>query len=73
MILDELGYLPSSKSAGALLIHLLSKLYEHNNVVITTNLCFSEWSSVFDDVKMTTALLYRLINFLQHQLLFCPC
>lgn len=62
LILDELGYLPIDKEGAELLFHLLSDFYEERSLIVTTNLEFSSWNKIFQDPRLTGALVDRLIH-----------
>lgn len=62
LLLDELGYLPFSKNGSQLIFHLISKIHQNTSLIITSNLAFSEWSNIFLDKRMTTALLDRICH-----------
>ena len=62
LIIDELGFVPLSKSDAELLFELISQRYERGATIITSNLPFDEWTSTFGDERLTGALLDRLTH-----------
>jgi len=62
LILDELGFVPFHKDGADLLFHLISECYERISIIVTSNLEFSQWNTVFGDNRLTAALIDRLVH-----------
>ena len=62
VILDELGYLPIDRQGARLLFQVVSKCYERRSLIVTTNLEFSRWGSVFGDDQMAAAVIDRVVH-----------
>ncbi len=62
IILDEWGYIPFERLGTQLLFEVIAECYERRSVIITTNLPFNEWNTIFYDEKLTNAILDRLVH-----------
>lgn len=62
LVIDEIGFVPLHKDAAELLFQVISDCYERKSLIITSNLEFSQWNSVFGDNRLTAALIDRLIH-----------
>ena len=62
LVVDEIGYLPISRTGAMLFFQLMSRRYEHAATVLTSNKSFDEWGEIFGDEVMATALIDRLVH-----------
>ncbi len=62
LILDEMGFVPFHQTGAQLLFHVVSAFYEHKSVIVTSNLEFGQWGSVFGDNRLAAALVDRLVH-----------
>lgn len=62
LVIDEIGFVPLHRDAAELLFQVISDCYERKSLIITSNLEFSQWNSVFGDNRLTAALIDRLIH-----------
>ena len=62
IVIDEVGFVPLHKDAAELLFQVISDCYEQRSLIITSNLEFSQWNTVFGDNRLTAALVDRLIH-----------
>lgn len=62
LILDEMGFVPFHQDGAELLFHVVSECYERRSVIVTSNLEFGQWNSVFGDARLTAALVDRLVH-----------
>jgi DNA replication protein DnaC len=69
MVIDEIGFVPLHRDAAELLFQVISDCYERKSLIITSNLEFSQWNTVFGDNRLTAALVDRLIHH-SHILIF---
>lgn len=62
IILDELGFVPFHKDGAELLFSLIAECYEQTSVIVTSNLEFGQWNTIFGDKRLTAAIMDRLVH-----------